>query len=151
MADALSSERRSALMSRVGQKNTGPELAVRRMLYAAGWRYRLHRKGLPGTPDIVFVSRRAALFVHGCFWHGHSCRLGRLPKSRREFWEAKIAANRERDTKKVLQLVDQGWRVMTIWQCSLKDQQRMLRDVEGFLRGDRAIAETQVCDVEQGV
>src|SRR5258708_1286568 len=110
MADILTPERRSALMSRVGPRDTKPELTVRQMLHARGWRYRLHRKGLPGTPDIVFPARRAALFVHGCFWHGHSCKLGRRPKTRPEFWAAKIDANKRRDARKVAQLVEAGWR-----------------------------------------
>lgn len=150
MADRLTPERRSSLMARIGPKNTKPELTVRRMLHAAGWRYRLHRKGLPGTPDIVFGTRRAILFVHGCFWHGHHCRLGRLPKTRTEFWSEKIAGNRARDLRKVNELVEQGWRVMTIWQCGLKDAEGTLRDVEAFLTGDVVVTETQAVENEKG-
>ena len=150
MVDRLTPERRSRLMARIGPKNTKPELTVRRMLHAAGWRYRLHRKGLPGTPDIVFGTRRAVLFVHGCFWHGHHCRLGRLPKTRTEFWSEKIDGNRARDRRKVDELVERGWRVMTIWQCGLKDAEGTLRDVEAFLNGDVVVMETQPVENEKG-
>ena len=136
-------------MARIGPKNTKPELAVRKLLHAAGWRYRLHRKGLPGTPDIVFGPRKAALFVHGCFWHGHHCRLGKLPKTRPEFWSAKIAGNRARDARKVGQLVEQGWRVMTIWQCGLKNPDRTLRQIEDFLNATVVVAETGSDDGEK--
>lgn len=146
MGDLLTPEKRSALMARIGPKNTKPELTVRRLLYAQGWRYRLHRKGLPGTPDIVFIRRKAVLFVHGCFWHGHSCKLGRLPKTRPEFWSEKIAGNRSRDTRKVDQLVEQGWRVMTVWQCGLKDADRVLSEIETFLEGNAVTAETRPAD-----
>jgi DNA mismatch endonuclease (patch repair protein) len=142
MVDPLTPERRSRLMARIGPKNTKPELSVRRLLHAAGWRYRLHIKGLPGTPDIVFGSRKVALFVHGCFWHGHHCRLGRLPKTRSEFWSAKIAGNRARDGRKVDQLMDQGWRVMTIWQWGLNDRERTLQEIEAFINGGVTKAET---------
>jgi DNA mismatch endonuclease (patch repair protein) len=133
---------RSALMKKVRQRDTAPELVVRRMLHARGWRYRLHAKHLPGTPDIVFPVRRALIFVNGCFWHGHACRLGRPPKSRAEFWEPKLAANRERDARKVRELAAIGWRVMTVWQCSLADPIGTVGEIEIFLRGDGAIAET---------
>lgn len=137
-------------MARVGPKNTKPELIVRRMLHAAGWRYRLHKKGLPGTPDLVFGGRKAVMFVHGCFWHGHSCKLGRLPKTRTEFWEAKIAANRERDHRKADQLVQLGWRVMTVWQCSLKRPDELMSEMDRFLRGDRTCVETEAVEVGKG-
>jgi DNA mismatch endonuclease (patch repair protein) len=143
MVDTLSPERRSALMSRVGPRDTKPEMVVRRHLHARGWRYRLHRRTLPGTPDLVFPSRHAALFVNGCFWHGHGCRLGRLPKTRPEFWAAKIAGNRDRDARKTAQLVEGGWRVMIVWQCSLKNLADSLGEIEEFLRGSRPVAETR--------
>jgi DNA mismatch endonuclease (patch repair protein) len=151
VADPLTPELRSKLMARIGPKNTKPELIVRRMLHSAGWRYRLHRKGLPGTPDIVFGSRKVALFVHGCFWHGHHCRLGRLPKTRPEFWSTKIAGNRARDALKVDQLVERGWRVMTIWQCGLQDSGAALHDIEAFLNGGGTTAETRPVKNEKGL
>ncbi|MAG98614.1 MAG: very short patch repair endonuclease, partial [Rhodospirillaceae bacterium] len=88
--DTVSSEKRSEIMRRVRQRNTGPEMVVRKLLHAIGYRFRLHRKGLPGSPDIVLPKYRAVIFVHGCFWHGHGCRKGRLPSTRRDFWRAKI-------------------------------------------------------------
>lgn len=128
-------------MSRIGPKNTKPELAVRRLLHAAGRRFRLHRKGLPGTPDIVFGPKRAAIFVHGCFWHGHSCRLGRAPQTRTDFWKEKMAANRARDARKVDELVGAGWRVLTVWQCALRDPQDVLQRSSEFLDGEETTAE----------
>lgn len=150
MVDTLSPERRSALMARIGSKNTKPELIVRRLLHGAGWRYRLHNKGLPGTPDLVFSARKAVLFVHGCFWHGHSCRLARLPKTRSEFWAAKQEANRERDSRKTGELVRAGWRVMTIWQCALKEPEQLLVDMDRFLASDTQLAETDPVGAEKG-
>jgi len=120
MADTLSSPERSKLMSRVRNKNTGPELAVRRALHAAGFRFRLHRRDLPGRPDIVLVRYRTAVFVHGCFWHGHACRRGALPQDNADFWSEKIDRNRARDATAVEALVLAGWSVETIWQCELK-------------------------------
>ncbi|TBF31489.1 very short patch repair endonuclease [Rhizobium ruizarguesonis] len=146
MVDSLSTEQRSRLMRRVKRSNTKPEMIVRRLLHARGWRYRLHVKTLPGTPDIVFPSRKAALFVNGCFWHGHSCRLGRLPSSRPEFWVPKIEANRARDQSKTDQLMIAGWRVMTVWQCSLNKPEVALEDVETFLRTAIPVAETVAKD-----
>lgn len=146
MVDSISSEQRSRLMRRVKGSNTKPEMIVRQLLHTRGWRYRLHVKGLPGTPDIVFSSRKAALFVNGCFWHGHTCRLGRLPSSRPEFWVPKIEANRARDQRKTDQLLAAGWRVMTIWQCSLNKPQVALEDVETFLRTAIPVAETVAKD-----
>lgn len=134
MADRLSVEARSRLMSKVAGKNTAPELAVRRAAHAAGMRFRLHRRDLPGTPDIVFPKYRAAVFVHGCFWHGHSCAKGRLPKSRTDYWEPKIAANRERDAAKRAALVAAGWRVLTIWQCEIGRAEDIAAQLEEFLQ-----------------
>ena len=109
-------------MRRVGSKDTGPERAVRRLLTALGLRYRLQRKDLPGRPDIVFPGRRTALFVHGCFWHGHDCPRGaRAPKTNADYWRAKIAGNRARDVDTAAALAALGWRVLTVWECELKD------------------------------
>lgn len=108
-------------MRQVKGKDTAPEMIVRRMLHGAGYRYRIHRKDLPGKPDLVFPQRHKAIFVHGCFWHGHGCKIGRLPKSRPEFWVPKIARNRERDDYNLSVLATMGWKVLTIWQCHTKD------------------------------
>ena len=122
MTDVYSAEKRSAVMRRVKGKNTTPELAVRRALTALGVRYRLHRKDLPGKPDIVLPGRRLALFVHGCFWHGHECARGaRVPKQNRDYWVGKVERNRARDAASREALIALGWRVETIWECDLKD------------------------------
>src|SRR3546814_9716210 len=105
-------------MSRVGGKDMTPELVVRRAAHALGLRFRLHRKGLPGTPDLVFPRHKAAVFVHGCFWHRHeACKKATTPKSRKEFWEAKFARNVERDAQAIVALHALGWRTLIIWQC----------------------------------
>jgi DNA mismatch endonuclease (patch repair protein) len=135
MADRLSVEARSRLMSKVGGKNTAPELAVRKAAHAAGMRFRLHRRDLPGTPDIVFPRYHVAVFVHGCFWHGHGCTKGRLPKSRKEYWEPKIAANRERDAIKRTALEAVGWRVLTVWECELGRPEEIVARLEDFFHG----------------
>lgn len=108
-------------MSRVGAKDTGPEREVRRMAHALGYRFRICRADLPGRPDIVFPSRNKVIFVHGCFWHGHSCGKGKLPKSNTDFWAAKIALNRARDRRSVRALRRLGWSVLVVWQCQLRN------------------------------
>lgn len=118
--DNLSSERRSALMKRVKRSETKPELTLRKALHRRGLRYVVGDKRLPGTPDLVFPKYKAAVFVHGCFWHGHHCRQGREPSSNVNYWVPKIAANRERDARKEKSLRELGWRVFTIWECQLK-------------------------------
>ncbi|WP_244909698.1 very short patch repair endonuclease [Nitrospirillum viridazoti] len=106
-------------MSRVRSRNTAPEMVVRRSLHAAGFRFRLHRKGLPGRPDLVLPKYHSVIFVHGCFWHGHECPRGRPPATRTEFWGTKIAGNRTRDAAAKLALHNAGWRVLTIWECGI--------------------------------
>ncbi|WP_247879620.1 very short patch repair endonuclease [Azospirillum sp. TSA6c] len=122
MTDTRTPEQRRRIMQAVKTKDTGPEWAVRRWLHARGYRYRLHRKDLPGRPDIVLPGRRLAIFVHGCFWHNHGCEKGRAPKSRLEYWGPKLEANRRRDASKAAELEAQGWRVLTIWQCEISDE-----------------------------
>jgi len=132
--DRLSAERRSWLMSRVGCINTMPELVVRKLLFSLGFRYRLHDARLPGRPDIVFRGRCKAIFVNGCFWHGHEgCRYGRLPKSRIEFWAGKIERNRERDRQNEDRLREMGWRSLTVWQCELKNLEELSKKLYDFL------------------
>lgn len=118
--DHLSKEERSALMSKIRGKHTKPEMAIRRMVWAAGFRYRLHGKSLPGCPDLVFTGRKKVIFVHGCFWHGHKCRKDKLPKSRTEFWKEKIERNKKRDVVNVRKLRSLGWTALTIWECDIK-------------------------------
>ena len=120
MADIISPERRSALMSRIRGKNTKIELEVRKGLHALGFRYRLGGAGLPGRPDIVLPKHRTAVFVHGCFWHQHDCHLFRLPKTRTDFWKEKVDANRARDHRVSSELQAMGWHVETIWECELR-------------------------------
>lgn len=122
MVDTVTPARRSEIMSRVRPKNTKPELLVRRLLHAAGFRYRLHCAGLPGKPDLVFPGRKKVLFVHGCFWHMHEgCPLARIPKSRVEFWSGKLNANRLRDNLNVTKLREAGWDVFVLWECELQE------------------------------
>lgn len=127
-------------MASVGSKDTGPELAVRGMLHALGYRYRLHVRGLPGKPDLVFAKRRKVVFVHGCFWHGHGCKFGRLPKSRQEFWSSKIEKNRRRDEAAIEALSEKGWDISVVWQCELKDLLRTRDRIVAFLEAPIAIA-----------
>ncbi|WP_234446477.1 very short patch repair endonuclease [Luteimonas sp. MC1750] len=128
MADIIGPEQRSALMSRIKGKDTKIELEVRRGLHAMGFRYRLGGAGLPGRPDIVLPKYRTVVFVHGCFWHRHDCYLFRLPKTRPEFWRAKIDANAERDGRKESELIALGWGVETIWECQLRGLSTDARD-----------------------
>lgn len=120
-------------MAAVGTKDTGAEKAVRSVVHRLGYRYSLRRADLPGKPDLVFVSRRKVVFVHGCFWHGHSCRYGRLPKSRADYWQPKLAANKARDRLRARQLRSEGWSVLIVWQCELKKERRLAARITGFL------------------
>jgi DNA mismatch endonuclease (patch repair protein) len=138
MADTLSPAERSERMSRVRGKNTGPELIVRRLVHRLGYRFRLHRKDLPGTPDLVFPRLRSVIFVHGCFWHRHpdpKCSLARLPKSRLGFWEPKLTANHQRDVRNQATLSAAGWRVLVVWECELGDKEQLENKLKGFLEG----------------
>ena len=131
MTDVYPPAKRSAVMRRVKGRDTTPELTVRRVLTRLGARYRLHRKDLPGAPDVVLPGRRLVLFVHGCFWHGHDCARGaRVPKQNRDYWTAKVARNRARDVANREALEAAGWRVETLWECELKDADAL----EGRLR-----------------
>lgn len=121
-------------MASVKAKGTKPEMIVRRSLHRLGFRYRLHGSDLPGSPDIVFPSRRKVIFVHGCFWHGHECRWGRLPKSNVDFWRAKIDANRARDNRNVTDLQRLGWDTHTVWQCELREQARAIDAIVEYLQ-----------------
>lgn len=120
MPDVVDQQTRSRMMSGIRGKNTTPELLIRKGLHARGFRFRIHSKEVPGKPDLVLPKYRAAVFVHGCFWHGHNCSLFRLPGTRTEFWQAKIDANRRRDAIVQQQLTDGGWRSMTVWECAIR-------------------------------
>lgn len=122
MTDVLTPEQRRLNMSRIRGKDTKPEIQVRRVLHRLGYRFRLHRRDLPGSPDIVLPRLRTVIFVHGCYWHRHDCRYGQVrPSTRREFWQAKFDANVERDARNQCTLENMGWRVVTIWECMTKD------------------------------
>jgi DNA mismatch endonuclease (patch repair protein) len=121
-------------MARIRSGDTAPELFVRRLLTELGYRYRLHRKDLPGKPDIVFISRRRVIFVHGCFWHGHNCSRGaRVPKANRDYWVAKIARNRARDVTVQAKLTEMGWKTLGLFECQLKDRAALSERLTSFL------------------
>jgi DNA mismatch endonuclease (patch repair protein) len=134
VVDTISSEFRSEIMSRVRGKDTKPEMLVRRMVHAAGYRYRLHVRELPGKPDLVFPARRKVVFINGCFWHRHcGCALARLPKSRTEFWTEKLERNKARDERNVAALQDLGWGVLTVWECEIRDPAALMGRLKAFL------------------
>lgn len=124
MADVLTPEQRHLNMSRIRGRNTKPELILRRGLHRRGLRFRLHRKDLPGRPDMVFPQYRGAVLVHGCFWHGHDCPMFRMPATRQEFWAEKIAGNQARDMRAITGLSATGWRVLVVWECALRGPAR---------------------------
>ncbi|MGL5362625.1 MAG: very short patch repair endonuclease [Bosea sp. (in: a-proteobacteria)] len=125
MPDIVSPEMRSRMMAGIRGKDTRPELLLRKGLHAAGLRYRLHVRALPGKPDMVFPRHRAVLFAHGCFWHGHDCHLFRVPSTRQAFWSAKFTRNRETDAASTAALAEAGWRVGIVWECALKGRMRL--------------------------
>ncbi len=121
-------------MRRVHSVDTTPEMAVRKIAYGLGYRYRLHKKDLPGKPDLVFIGKRKVIFVHGCFWHGHDCRRGnRIPKTNRDYWLAKIRGNIDRDKRQLDELRKQGWSVLVIWECETRDTYQLTGRISDFL------------------
>ena len=144
--DTVDKEMRSRIMSSVRQKNTGAETALRSVLHGAGLRYRLHDRTLPGSPDLVFPKHRALIFVHGCYWHSHGCYKSTVPKSRRQFWQDKFKANRERDQRNVRLLREEGWRVLIVWECILKGKtaepaENVANAVKAWLKSDETLGE----------
>ena len=136
MADRISAEHRSWNMSRIRNRDTTPEISVRSLLHRLGYRFRLHRKDLPGKPDIVLPAHGAVIFVHGCFWHRHKgCAETTTPKTKTAFWRAKFAGNVERDIKAQRRLRRMGWRVKVIWQCQTRDEVRLTAKLQRFLSG----------------
>lgn len=131
--DTFSPSQRSEIMRRVRSKDTKPELMVRRLVHRLGFRYRLHSERLPGRPDLVFPSRRKVIFVHGCFWHKHSCPAAILPKSNRRYWEAKQARNAKRDRRDKRSLRQAGWKVLVVWECERSNVERMQKRLSRFL------------------
>lgn len=137
MRDRLSPEQRSRNMRAIKGWDTGPELIVRRLLHAMGYRFQLHRRDLPGCPDVVLPRHRAAVLIHGCFWHRHSCVRGRSePSTRRAFWRAKFAANVQRDRRAVKALRRAGWRVLIVWECQTRDIERLRARLSKFLAAE---------------
>lgn len=138
MTDVVSQKKRSELMSRIRGSDTEPEIAVRRGLHRAGFRFRLHQRTLPGRPDIVLAKYRAVIFVHGCFWHRHrGCGFAYSPKSRIRFWNEKFRQNMARDRKQERRLLRSGWRVLVVWECSLRrepDRLKTIHSIDGWLR-----------------
>ena len=133
MADILAPLERSVLMGRIRGVDTKPELFVRRALHALGYRFRVHVRSLPGTPDVVFSRRRKAVFVHGCFWHRHGCRKTYTPKSRKRFWQEKFAANVARDRRAQERLARDGWRIFVAWECEIEADDALLDRMAAFL------------------
>lgn len=123
-------------MSLIRGRHTKPEMRVRRLIHSLGYRYRLHRRDLPGSPDLVFGPRRKVIFVHGCYWHRHpdpGCKLARLPKSRRDFWLPKLAGNRARDERNNAILTEMGWDILEVWECETADEESLARKMREFL------------------
>jgi len=131
--DTLSPSDRSALMSRIRGKNTRPELVVRSLLHRLGYRFRLHRRDLPGTPDIVLPKHHKIILVHGCFWHGHSCRLASKPKTNEHYWNEKIQGNRNRDARNLDALKRLGWYVLELWECEIRRSDGLAEKIDAFM------------------
>ena len=136
MTDVFTVEQRSAIMRRVRSTDTAPELRVRRLVHLSGFRYRLHVKSLPGAPDLVFPKRKKVVFVHGCYWHQHGCPASDRPASHQAYWNAKLDRNITRDEKNVHSLLEQGWRVLVIWECEARQEEELKKKLEQFLTGD---------------
>lgn len=134
MTDTLTAEQRKACMQAVKGKDTTPEMSVRKLAHAMGYRYALHAKSLPGKPDLVFVSRKKIIFVHGCFWHKHNCRHGRIsPVNNSDYWSGKRKRNAERDKEHIQALRREGWKVLVIWECWTRDADSLSKRLEAFL------------------
>jgi len=134
VSDRVDAAKRSQIMAKVKSKHTKPELAVRKIVHALGYRYRLHCSDLPGKPDLVFRPKRKLIFVHGCFWHRHKkCRFATTPKTRVEFWESKFRANVARDRRNRLELKQLGWQILSVWQCELKNVEKLTERLNDFL------------------
>ena len=140
MSDVLTQEQRSRCMSNIKGKDTKPEMFVRRLVHAMGYRYRLHRRDLPGTPDLVFPKHRKVIFVHGCYWHRHNCPEGQVrAKTNSEFWENKIQGNVARDLRNQAELERMGWQVLLVWECWTKDPAKLESIIKNFLSASPAI------------
>ncbi|ASP97027.1 DNA mismatch endonuclease Vsr [Sinorhizobium meliloti] len=141
MVDRLSREQRSDNMSRIRNRDTRPEIRVRKILHRLGYRFRLNARELPGTPDIVLPKHRSVVFIHGCFWHRHAgCKYAYMPKTRIDFWSAKFTANLKRDAKAVERLRSDGWRILILWECETKDDKQIEEAIHRFFREGEEIA-----------
>ena len=129
----MSSEQRSQRMSRIRSRNTTPELVVRSLIHRLGYRFRVHRRDLPGNPDVVFSSRQCVIFIDGCFWHGHECSIGHIPHSNSEYWKDKISRTQLRDSKNRRLLRKEGWRTLTVWECQVKNREKLTKKLQRFL------------------
>lgn len=142
VVDSLSKAERSERMGRVRGRDTKPEMLVRRLVHRMGFRYRLHDRNLPGSPDLVFKSRRKAIFVHGCFWHRHpdpTCKLTRMPKSQLDFWKPKLEGNRQRDLRHQSELDAIGWKYLVVWECELRHKEQLENRLLTFLAEEEAV------------
>lgn len=153
MADIVSPKKRSQMMSAIRSRDTKPELLIRKELHARGYRYRLHDKRLPGKPDLVLPKYKAIILVHGCFWHGHNCHLFRWPSSRIDFWKKKIGGNVARNRKDVAELLGQGWRILTVWECALKGKskvpvEQVIESIEFWLSKGSVLSEIEGYDAD---
>jgi len=129
MTDTVSEKKRSYIMSQVGQKDTKPEIILRSLIHKMGYRFRLHRKDLPGSPDIVFPKYKKVIFVHGCFWHGHDdCKRATIPKTNSTYWKNKISKNKERDSRVIKELQELGWRSLILWSCEIDSESKELKN-----------------------
>lgn len=145
--DKITPEQRSRLMQKIRGKNTGPELAVRRLAHSLGYRFRLHRPDLPGKPDLVFPGRKKIIFVHGCFWHKHDepgCKLTRRPKSRQEYWTPKLERTQRRDDEHQAALKGMGWEVLVVWECEIKDTENLKEKIRIFLSDAQPVQSSSV-------
>jgi DNA mismatch endonuclease (patch repair protein) len=146
MSDIVDPKTRSKMMANIKGKNTKPEMAIRSALHRLGYRFRLHRKDLPGKPDIVLPKYRAVVFVNGCFWHGHFCSLFKWPKTREQFWREKILSNKNRDERNVETLLGNGWKVCIVWECSIRkrkdnDVEEAVANLVAWIEGSTALKE----------
>ncbi len=145
VVDVVDNSTRSRMMSGIRGRDTRPELAVRHALFSVGFRYRLHRRDLPGAPDVALGGRKVAIFVHGCFWHRHGgCRYARLPATRPEFWKAKLEGNAERDARAIESLQAMGWRVLIVWECAIRNKETLSilpETLSDWIRGEAPLGE----------
>ena len=131
--DTITPSQRSKLMGRVRCKNTWPEITVRSILHRLGYRFRIHQKHLPGTPDIVLPKHHKTILIHGCFWHGHTCKFGAKPKSNEAYWYSKIESNQIRDMRNIKELTEAGWQVLVLWECEIRDVDEVRKRLQSFV------------------